>query len=204
MSPEDPEQALLGLVDDYRQAECRRLHDEARRKAATLLRQARRKARARIHRAIMQERETAASRIRAAQAALEARRRVSLQRRNLAMLAAAWPRLAPALRARWQTVDGRRTWVDAALGQALRQLPAGRWRIWYPEGWPRDERDGVFAGLAQRLGEAPEFLSDAAVEAGLVFESGAARLDASLKGLLEDREAIDARILAVLDEGASS
>ena len=204
MSLEDQEQALLGLVEDFRRAECQRLREKARREAATLLRQARQEARARVHRAIMRERETAASRIRAAQAALEARRRVSRQRRSMALLAAAWPRLAPALRARWQTVDGRRTWVDAALRQALQQLPAGHWKIRCPQGWPQDERDDVVVGLTQRLGEAPELLSDATVEAGLVIESGAACLDASLKGLLADRESIEARILAALDEDTPS
>ncbi len=194
----------MALIDDYRRGECQRLHDNARREAATLLRQARREARARVHRAVLRERETAASRIRAAQVALEARRRVSRQRRNMALLAAAWPRLAPALRERWQAVEGRRVWVHAALEEALRQLPVGRWRIRHPQDWPPDERSRVAAELEQRLGAAPELLYDETLEAGLVFQSGSGTLDASLTGLLADREAVEARILAVLGGGTPS
>jgi hypothetical protein len=47
-------------------------------------------------------------------------------------------------------------------------------------------------------GRALRFLADPGIAAGLIIEGGAAVLDASLDGLLADRQRLEARLLALL------
>ncbi|MEA3278385.1 MAG: hypothetical protein U9Q81_24440 [Pseudomonadota bacterium] len=196
------EKALLKLVDDYREQECRSILDAARAEASDLLRQAYRKERAHLHDRVMAERSRAQSRIQAARAERATRERWLSERTNHDLLDAAWPRLRALLLACWRDGDCRRRWVTGYLRQAVGVLPHGQWTVRHAVEWNEAERRDLAAELEQSIGQAPRFQSDGGVEAGVVIECSGAVLDASLSGLLRDRARLEARLLALLREGA--
>jgi len=196
----DQEKALKALVDEYRDGECRRILARAEQECDTVLTEAHREARRRVHEVVGQERERAESRIRAAQAEVQTQRRRYRQRASVALLEAGWDRLEAELLRRWQVSALRKPWVDGVVRQGLAQLPAGGWVIAHPAPWPEGEQQALSESVAAGLGEAPRLEADADVQAGLRITSGGTSLDATVAGLLGDRGAVEARLLALFEE----
>jgi len=191
-------QALLDLVEADRRARCAELIAQAERQAAATLAQARAEARRRLREAFAEERARAAARVAAARAELQTRHRLHEQQQAAGWLAVGWQRLPAALRQRWADAGARRQWADAALQEAARVLAPGRWRIVHAPGWPAPEREALAARLQAAAGTAAAFTEDAALGAGLRVVADGNVVDATLGGLVADREAIGARLLGEL------
>lgn len=206
MSLEEREQALIRLVDDYEAAECRDILATARADVARRLSLTHRQARALLHERVMAERSNARARIQAIRAERETRRRASVEHANARLLELAWPRLRRTLQARWQDPETRRHWIRFALAEAGRALPAAVWTIRHPPDWDAREREETAERISTQSGHAPRWLPDDGLAAGLAIESQGAILDASLDGLLGDRQRLEARLLALVAAapGASS
>ena len=187
--------ALLDLVEGERSTRSETILAEARSRAEMLVAQAHADARARVREACAEERQRAQERIAAARANLATRRRLHEQRRSTALLALGWQRLPPVLRERWRDAAGRRLWVDAVLAEAARVLPRAPWRIVHAPGWTEPEQRSVAAGSP--AGAASQ--ADAGIEAGLRIEAGGNVVDATLAGLLADRDEIGARLLRQME-----
>lgn len=202
MNVEERAKGLLSLVETYRTEECRAAIDRAKAEAKEILRRAWRTERGHLHTSVEAERSRARALIQAARAERATRERTSGDRRNTRLLALAWPRLTALLEARWQDPEGRESWVAQALAAALDSLPWGPWIVRHAPEWQTPEQAPPCVALAERLvrhgAPAPRFSPDPDVTAGLIVESGAARLDASLAGLIQDRARLEARLLAML------
>lgn len=198
MTLERRTQALLDLVEDDRRAQCAAIAARAERQAAAALDQARTEARRRVREAFAEERARLQSRLAAARAELQTRQRLHVQQQAAAWLATGWQRLPLALRERWAVAAARRQWVDAAVAEAANVLAPGGWRIVHAPGWPADERDALAARLPCGHGSGVEFTEHAGLGAGLRIVAGRNVVDATLAGLLADREAIGARLLGEL------
>jgi len=192
-------QALLDLVEDDRRQRCAAVLDQARAQAQASLAQARAQARAQMRETFAEERERAAARIAAAQAELQTRRRLALQHREEALLALAWQQLPAALLARWQDATRRARWLEAALQAASATLPPGRWTVVHAPQLPAGEAT-AFARRVQALaGEPPSMRPDPAMPAGLRLAADGNAIDASLAGLLADRDEIGGRLIGLLE-----
>jgi hypothetical protein len=198
MSVEERELALLRLVEEQRDAACRRILAEAGQSARDLLRQTHRKERAHLHRRVLEERARIHARIQAVEAERVTRERREQARSSAGVLEQAWPLLQLGLQRRWETAEGRRRWVGRCLREALGSLPAGPWIVRHAPGWPVAEQQAAREQLAEALGVEPQLRNDPTLEAGLVVDSGGACLDGSLRGLLADRQRLEARLLALL------
>jgi vacuolar-type H+-ATPase subunit H len=199
-------QALLDVVEAERSARCRALIEQARSEAAATLGQARAQARTQIRELFADERQRARARIAAAQAELHTRQRLHAQRHVEALLALGWQRLPAALRARWHDGEARASWVRMALDAARAALPqgidAGDWTATHGEDWPQAEREAFAAQVQGSRGAAPRFATDARIDAGLRIAAGGNGVDATLAGLLADRDEIGGRLIGEL-EGAT-
>jgi type II secretory pathway pseudopilin PulG len=194
--------SLLGVVDEYRDRECRTVLERAQYEAAAVARRAHAEARHRVHQIVVAERQRAMAAIRAAQAELQTARRHYRRRRDLALLDRAWPRLEAALQRRWEEPEARRRWIDDLVAAAIQRLPAGPWTLTHPPSWPASERDAVVARVTDACGEPPRLVPDQEIGAGLLITSGTTTLDGSINGFLADRSAVAARLLALLEEEA--
>jgi hypothetical protein len=197
MNTEERERELLALVDTYRERECRRLTDDARRRARELLKRRFETERAALHERVTAERSRAQGLIQSARAERATRERRRSEQSDAAMTVAAWPLLRVALRGRWRNARTRGRWVDSAVERSLALLPAGAWTIRHAPDWPPGERSDIEHELASRLPEPVRFEPDPTLEAGLVVSCSGAVLDASLDGLTRDRGRIEARLLAL-------
>jgi hypothetical protein len=204
MNLDERRKALLRLVQEYRDRECRRILADARKEAAELRRQSFHKQRALLHSRIVAEQSRARVRIQAARAERATQGRWASEKRNLELLQAAWPLVRERLVARWRVSEQRRRWTETYLRRALDLLPGGRWTIRHAPEWCDRERREALAELTEVLGQPPRFQSEEGMEAGLIIESGAAALDASLRGLLQDRAGLEARLLALVAGRARS
>jgi len=195
MNPPDPERALLDLVEADRVERCTAIGREADEAAQALLRDARKSARERVGEAMKVERRRLRDRLAALDAALATQTRLHEQRRLRALLDEAWRRLPIALEARWRDAGGRREWTRQILDGARSELERGDWSLRYAPGWPDEERDAAIAELAAAGFPVVAATPDAAMRAGLQVRSRGNVLDATLAGLLADRNAIGARTL---------
>jgi hypothetical protein len=191
-------EALLAIVEADRAKKCAAIMDAARTEAAALVADAHAAARARMRAAFAEERELVATRIAAAEANLETRRRIARQQRAAALLAASWEKLPTALEARWRDAGARRAWAASMAADARRVLPRGAWRITHAPGWQATERDEFAADLLTAHGVAASFAEDAAVRCGLKIAADHNVVDATQDGLLADRAEIGAQLLALL------
>ena len=199
MSIDRQASALLELVAADRAEKCAAILAAAQAKADALMRQAHADARERMRQAFREERERRDARVSAARANLQTRRRLALQQRATALLAAASTRLPTELVRRWQAAPTRQAWVAAVVASARRLLPRGAWQISHAPDWPAAERDALAAELKAALGAAPTWIADTTLRAGLKICANGNVVDGTLDGLLADRSEIGARLLHLLE-----
>ncbi len=202
MTPDDNELRLLELIRQWRDEECLRLLDRARDEAQDLLHMTHRRGRRHLHQAGQAERERNSSRIAAAQAELDTLRRQHDQKVGSVILAAARRRLPERLAEHWADHEMRGAWIRSAARQALERLPRGRWTVRHAFCFQAADFDTLLQALKPSLAEDPELISDMNMDAGLVIESGGVSLDASAHGLLSDTDAVNARLLALMENRA--
>jgi vacuolar-type H+-ATPase subunit H len=190
-------EALLALVENYRESRCRQILEQARAQATEVVKQAHREARARMHKAIDEERARAQEKVASTHAQLQTRRRQRHHKADMALLETAWPALHETLVARWQDADSRRVWVRALVNQASTVLPAKQWRIEHPAGWQSRVALALAGEItAQAEGEPPVFVEACEATAGLRLCADGACLDGTPEGLLVGRAEIEAELLA--------
>ena len=200
MNVAEREQELLAVVREYQDGECARVLESALKEGDRLIREGWNEARRRLRRVVSEERERARNQLRSAEAELSTRKRMHDQRSSLALLTEAWGDLRTELVHQWSDPEGRRRWVRRVMAEAKASLPPGPKTLTHPSGWPQTELMEAALALAGEDGDQPPtFVEDPRLEAGLVVVSGHARLDASLAGLLADRPAVEAQLLALLD-----
>lgn len=188
-------EALLQLVEDYREHRCREILERARAEAATAVRDAHREGRARMHKAVEEERVRSHEKIVSTHAQLQTHKRRGQQQADTALLQQAWDALQKRLLARWQDAGSRRTWVRALLRQARAVLPAKKWQVEHPVGWRTQEALGPGSELSAQ-GELPTFVELPEICAGLRIRAGDACLDGTPAGLLASRAEIEAQLLS--------
>jgi hypothetical protein len=186
-------QALLELIEAERARACAAIVGQAEAEAAALRAKAHADARRLVAQAFADERVRVRAALDAAQARLQTQRRLHAQRRLEALLALAWQRLPAALRARWTDPSARRCWIAQAQAQARAAFgAAAAWTVQHGS-------DGLAADPAAWPGPVPRFETDARIAAGLRIVAGANVIDATLDGLLADRDEIGGRLVARLN-----
>ncbi len=189
-------QALLQQLTDDRERRCAVLRAAAESQAMQIVRAARNEARNNVHKAVAQERTRMDLGMRqaAARADIEASRRE--RQKSQELLQQLWASIADALERRWRDPATRRAWIDAVIGQAGALLSGRAWLIEGGSDWTEQER-GEFTERARRQGAGTvEWSLHAGVPAGLKIRAGGVCVDATVPGLLAQRNTIEAAFLA--------
>lgn len=193
-------QTLLALVEQHRERHCARIAAEAQQQREAILRQAHHDARQRMREAIRSERLRTREKLEATAAQLQTRERQQQHKSALLMLHRGWELLGDAVLRRWKAAPQRREWMCALIKLALERLPPRPWVIEHPPGWDPEECAELRAAMEQHCGAAPQLRADGQLHAGLRICADGACLDGTLEGLLADREAIEAQLLAQLND----
>lgn len=189
-------QRLLDIVQAYQQEQCDALLSQAQEESQGVIRQAYQLARRNIHADLQLTRQH----IRDTMAAARAKQHTLLMQQNhsaaSSFLEQCWQALQPSLCARWQRPDCRLQWVAEILATATAVLPAGHWLIEHPADFGGQEQKQLLeqaqalAGVTAELGSTPD------LTAGIRISADGASVDGSLHGLLSDRTALEALLLA--------
>ncbi len=188
--------SVLDALHAQQDQRCREIRIAADRKAEQLLADSRRRMRERVHRAVAEQRQRRATALLDARHRIETARRKAVQAHYRDFLQAAASLLHAELERRWRDAASRRDWCETAIGEAGERLPGVRWTVEHPADWTPDDRQWLERAFAGRGLPQPEAREDAAIPAGLRIRLGAASLDATLDGLLANRQAVEARLLA--------
>jgi vacuolar-type H+-ATPase subunit H len=193
MSLEQRTKALLDLVKADRDTVCAAIVGDATAQASALVAKARADARRLVAQAFADERARVQAELDAARADLQTRRRLHAQHQLDALLALAWQRLPQTLRRRWADPAGRRAWIAQAQAQARTLLGNEPWTVQHSTDTPPDAIEAWFD-----IAPPPRFETDARIDAGLRIVAGANVVDATLDGLLADRDEIGGRLVGWL------
>lgn len=189
-------QRLLDIVQAYQQEQCEALLSEAQRESQGVIRQAYQLARRNMH----EDLELTRRHIRDTMAAARAKQHTLMMQQShtaaSSFLEQCWQALQPSLCARWQQPDCRRQWLAKILATATAVLPAADWLIEHPTDFSAQEQQQL-REQAQALADVtPDLRSTPDITAGIRISADGASVDGSLHGLLSDRTALEALLLA--------
>jgi len=180
------------------EAECEEVLKSAGKGAKEIVAAAFSSARARGHEAILAMRQEGRRRLILAEAKRQTRMRTQNECQAAEALQIAIPLLQEAVLKRWRDPESRNLWLEALAREACARLLPGRWTVEHPLELTDQDKDRFVASLKCAEGGQVEFKADAQVRAGVRIRTGGALLDGTSDGLLSDRPAVEAMLLAEL------
>jgi hypothetical protein len=193
---------LLGVVVENREKRCQAVRDRAFQQASEITGQAYQRGRARLHRHVNELREECRLKVTSATARNQTLLRQQRHKEERAILDVAWPMLRTSMMALWQQYETRCQWIESAIETAKQRLRQRGWRIEHPPDFSEDDRqciEQMFTGDHK-----PELSASDDIEAGIRIRLDGAVIDATLAGLLRQKRAIEARMIARIKQGAMS
>jgi hypothetical protein len=201
--PETQAAALIADIEHQVSTEVGALIESAEQKAARLVAQAFRLARTRAAEAIAALRRDGARRLAEAEAQIETQERIAEQALAAKALDKAVPLLAEALVERWQNEAARDAWSIATAHYARERLRGGTAQVEHPPLWDAATQSRFLAALGAKL-EAPDFMLNATLSAGLRIRTAGALVDATPDGLMCDAMTVRGMLLAEISAGRSA
>ena len=193
---------LLDVVTQHRDEKCAAIRVNAQAEARELLRTAWREARERLHNDNVETRRRIEHALASQEAQQKTRARQQRQADDSVLLAAAHSALQAALLQRWQQPASRQQWCEALVNAAVTTLDGKAWTVEHPADWPMSEHDALLQLVNSLCGKMPRLQAKADISAGLRICAGGTCMDATIDGLLRDRERIDAELLALCNKRA--
>jgi hypothetical protein len=187
---------LLAVVEQRRSERCKDVLDQAHEQAQQLIKQAYRDERQRMHRELGETRQKLHQQMVSVVARRQTGKRQRRQQADEELLTTTWLNLHEALLHRWRDSVMRQQWVDGLVEQAAAVLVDRHWLIEHPFDWPAQERSALQLRLHKQLAHTPHFEDKSTIAAGLRICADGACVDGSADGLLRERLAIEAVLLA--------
>jgi vacuolar-type H+-ATPase subunit E/Vma4 len=195
---------LLGVVVENREKRCQQIREKAQQQAREITRQAHARSRARMHSHVNELREKYRNRIASANARNQTLLRQQHQKEDRAMLDVAWPMLRDAMTALWNGTESRHAWLQAAIAIATSRLRGHDWHIEHPPGLSEADQKLITRTLAHSKSKHPKLAAVDDIEVGIRIKIKGTVVDATLEGLLSQRKAIEANMLARIKQGAAN
>jgi vacuolar-type H+-ATPase subunit E/Vma4 len=188
--------ALLQQVTEDRERRCAALRAAAESQAQQIVRTARAEARRSVHNSVIQERDRMEFGMRQATARADIEVRRQEQQTSRELLGQMWTAIGEVLAHRWRQPALRGAWIEAALRQAGTLLAGRAWLIVSGTDWTQQERAELLEQARGRGAGAVDFSLQVALPAGLRIHADRVCVDASVPGLLGQRNAIEAAFLS--------
>ena len=212
MSSSDPDmqadtetlEHLLGIVVESREKRRQQVRDDAQQQAKEITRLAYTKGRTRMHHHIDALREKYRVRVTAATARNQTLLRRQHQKEDRATLDVAWPLLREAMLVLWKDPDSRRNWLEAAIASASSSLKQQDWHIEHPQDLSEADVKWIKHTHIHGKGREGKLVASADIDAGIRIILNGTVVDATLDGLLKQKTAIEAILIARIKQGAAS
>ena len=193
-------QHLLDMVAQHRDEKCAAILKTAQTEAKGLLQAAWREARARLHNDNIETRRMVERSLASFEAQQQTRQRQQRQAADGILLVTAREALQSALLQRWQQPASRQQWCEELVNAAATTLDGKVWTVEHPADWPMSEHDALREHIHSLCGKTPRLEANADISAGLRICTAGTCMDATIDGLLQDGERIDAELLALCTE----
>jgi hypothetical protein len=191
---------LLDVVTRNRDEKCEAIRASAEAEVKVLLRTAWREARERLHNDNVETRRGINDALASHEAQQQTRRRQQRQASDEVLLLAARDALRAALLQRWQQPAARLQWCETLVDAAAITLDAREWTVEHPADWPVSEHQALQGRIKSLCGKTPRLQARTDIRAGLRICAAGTCMDATINGLLHDRERTDAELLALCAE----
>jgi hypothetical protein len=188
---------LLDVVVQHRDEKCAAIRATAQAEVNVLLRTAWREARERLHNDNVETRRRVEHTLASHAAQQQTRRRQQRQASDGILLITARAALQAALLQHWRQSESRQQWCEQLVKAAATTLDGKVWTVEHPVDWPMSEHDALLQQINSLCGKTPRFQAKADISAGLRICADSTCVDATIDGLLHDRERIDAELLAL-------
>ncbi len=193
---------LLDVVTQHRDEKCAAIRANAEIEDRALLRTPWREERQRMHGENAETRRRVERALASHEAQQQTRARQQRQADDGVLLVTARAALQAALLQRWQQPASRQQWCEVLVNAAVTTLDGKDWTVEHPADWPMSEHDDLLQHITSVCGKTPRLQAKADINAGLRICAGGTCMDATIDGLLHDRERIDAELLALCTERA--
>ena len=212
MSSSDPDmqqdketlEHLLGVVVESREKRCQQVRDDAYQQAKEITKLAHTKGRTRMHHHIVALREKYRLRVSSANARNQTLLRQQHHKEERAILDVAWPQLREAMLTLWKHPDSRRNWLEAAIASASSRLKLQGWHIEHPQDLSEADIKWIEHTHIHGKGGAARLVASDDIDAGIRIVLNGTVIDATLEGLLKQKTAIEATMLARIKHGSAS
>lgn len=188
--------ALLERVTSDREQRCAALKKSAALKARQIVAAARTEALANLRKAIVEERARIEQGLRQAAARAEIEARNCEQRESQLLLQGMWLDIAAVIERRWSNPVQRQAWIEGAVALAGMLLAGRPWRIESGPSLTESERVKWTNAALDKGSGAVEWELSSSTHAGLSIRSDQVCIDATVPGLLVQRDAIESAFLA--------
>lgn len=195
---------LLGVVVESREKRCQQVRDDAYQQAKEITRMAYTKGRTRMHHHIDALREKYRLRVSSASARNQTLLRQQHHKEERAILDVAWPLLREAMLTLWKDPDSRRNWLEAAIASASSSLKQQDWHIEHPRDMDEADVKWIKHTHIHGKGRRGKLIASADIDAGIRIILNGTVIDATLDGLLKQKIAIEAILIARIKQGAVS
>jgi hypothetical protein len=195
---------LLNVVAENREKRCAEVTGRTLTQAEEILKQAHSRVRTRLHRHILILRDKYRVSVSAAQARNQTLIRQQHQKADSEFLDAAWPILRESLLALWRAPASRQIWIDTAIANASSTLLDHDWCIEYPRDFTEEEHEHLKQTATNKHGEEAKLAAGDDIRAGIRIIGHGTVLDATLEGLLQQKTAISAILIARIKQDTCS
>ena len=191
-------EALIAKFQKDAAEEAAKILATAKEQATAITREARGKARSKVHTAVKNLRNHEEREMAHEIARFETERRKWRQTDDTKALAEGLTHLEAALNGLWAEKDSRIQWCQNIVAIAKQRLPAGNWQVQHPANHPQEELAILIGEIVTHTGVEPICTPDDALSAGLRIYAGTASIDGSIDAMTADRQRTSAKFLSVL------
>jgi hypothetical protein len=189
-------ESVLGALKSQRDRRCREIEVAVGHRVEELLADSRRRMRARVHTAVVDERQRRETALLDARHRIETSDRRKVQQQYRQFLHVSEPLLAAELGERWRDGGSRRSWCEMVIGEAADRLGGDTWTIEHPGDWSGEDAAWLEQAMKKRGLPQPVLQEDTRITAGLRVRLDSACLDATIEGLLSNMREVEGRLLA--------
>lgn len=189
---------LLEVIESNRKKRCDEQYKQARAQAREIVGKAYARGRIRLGRHVSELRQKYRVQTSFAHARNQTLMRQQHQHADRSILDIAWPMLHEAMQDLWDMPETRKAWLDGAVNSAVSRLSGKHWLVEHPPDLDKDERTALKQGAGIPAATRIRFSVCRDIEAGIRIRVGDTVVDATLTGLLHDRQAVEGRLIAMI------
>lgn len=193
-------ETMVQHIQEKTNARCEAIIQQAQQQAQSIIQEAYQQANQQVHHIIVEERALLDQAYNKEKAKLWTLEQQAKNDKEQVFLETAIALFYEKLELYWQ--ESRDHWIEILQKQALKRLPASSWTVYHPKNFTEPEKAAFVKAIHTHRNqqEIISFTLKEAMQAGLIIQTEYITLDASIDGILRDKNFLASRLLTLLQE----